>query len=145
MSADVAERDGAPPRIPRGLTLLSIASVVGAFVSPLTLGISAIPAAILLAIAVILARRGYHVRRFVVCALVSLAITFVAITTWQRFFLSDAEVTGSEVIRHDRVEDSFDTAFGKAQAPPPGKKSDAADSGALGDDAGFNIADDAGR
>jgi hypothetical protein len=134
----------APKKIARGLTLLSIASVVGAVIAPLTLGVSSIPAAILLAIAAVLARRGYHVNRHVAVALVSLVITAVTITAWQRFFLAEAEVSGGEVRHHEKTEERFDTAFGKAQAPPPGR-SVGPNTDASGGDAGIDFGNDAGR
>jgi hypothetical protein len=129
----------------RHLTLLAFAAITLSFVAVPGYGAGPILGVILLAISLVLRRRGYDVRRPIAAAISAFVISALSAGACQLFFLRPAEVSGADERRQDRVEERFERAFETSEAPPPPRRSREerpADASTL--DAGAGFGDDAG-
>lgn len=138
---------GAPPgggrAPPPGLRALAFAAIALSFVAVPGWGAGPALAIVLLAIALVLRRRGYQVRRALIAAALALVISAISAGSCVWFFLRPAEVSGRDEIRHGRADARFDDAFDRTAAPPPPRRH-RADGGAATLDGGTAFGDDAG-
>lgn len=126
----------------RHLGLLGFAAIALSLVSVPSWGAGPLLATVLLAISLVLRRRGYDVRRPIAVAVTAYVISAISAAACQQLFLRPAEVSGKDERRQEKVEERFERAFEMSEAPPPprrsGTRASTLDAGAgFGDDGGM--------
>ncbi len=119
----------------RGLTLWSLIALVLSPFSIPTLGMSAVIAAGLVVVALVLRWQGFDARRPLAVGIVALALNAVSAGACSWLVLRTAEVGGGEATRHDSIEHDFDRVFEDATKPPSRPETTSRDASATVDDA----------
>ncbi len=120
----------------RGLTLWSVLAL---FLSPFpipTLGMSAVIAAGLVVVALVLRWRGFDARRPLAVGIIALVLNAVSAGACSWLVLRTAEVGGSEAARQETIERDFDRVFEDATKAPSGREPPGRDDVRAQDDAG---------
>ncbi len=123
----------------RGLTLWSVIALVLSPFSIPTLGMSAVIAAGLVVVSLVLRWRGFDARRPCVAGIVALVLNAVSAGACSWLVLRTAEVGGSEAARQETIERDFDRVFEDATKPPARDGLPVRDDGTAQDDAGPSI------
>ncbi len=119
----------------RGLTLWSLLAL---FLSPFsipTLGMSAVIAAGLVVVALVLRWQGFDARRPLAVGIVALALNALSAGACAWLVLRTAEVGGGEATRHETIDQDFDRVFEDATKPPSRTETSGRDAPATVDDA----------
>ncbi len=123
----------------RGLTLWSLLALVLSPFSIPTLGMSAVIAAGLIVVALVLRWQGFDARRPLAVGIVALALNALSAGACSWLVLRTAEVGGGEATRHKTINQDFDRVFEDATKPPARGGTPARDDGTAQDDAGPSI------